>query len=246
VDACRQGNGSRVTAYSERSLRSPPLRDEQRRVCVASLCLCLCLSPTFIPDLARLAHAPSANDTSGLGGHRAHAPVLTPRERLSLPLPLPLSRSLFLNRAARLIPPLSLSLSLSLFLCSCRVFIRVYTHTFPLPHNNVLPYSLTFGLLRFCRLDRASVPQIIASFFRTNIGHNARRIARASQQRVIIDVNYRGSPTSADFGTLLSTFLCPPLPPDFSPFCRFRGPAVSRLLSSISPSTESSLEYTTV
>ena len=51
----------------------------------------------------------------------------TARAPLSLPLPLPLSRSLFLNRAARLIPPLSLSLSLSFY---ARVeYSSAYIHT---------------------------------------------------------------------------------------------------------------------
>lgn len=117
--------------------------------------------------LVRLAHAPGATDSSGLGGHRAHAPVPTPSERLSLPLSL----------LAALSPSLSSSRA---------EYIHIRTVHFSLyPVSFLGPHSLTFGLLRFRRLDRARVRRIVASFshaHRTRETRDEVIAARASRQ----------------------------------------------------------------
>lgn len=169
MDACRQGNGSRVTAW-----RTQP------SAASVSFSLLRSLPPFYslslILDLARLAHAPGATDSSGLGGHRAHAPVLTPRA------PLTPSLSISLKRAGRSSYSPSLSRALSLSLRSRRVFIHVYTHT--LSPSRIMSYpthspSVSYGSV--VSIDRAfresSRPSPTAQ---TQHKMNA---ARASRQR---------------------------------------------------------------
>lgn len=175
VDACRQGNGSRVTAW--RTQTQPSAASVSRSLLRApslSLFLSFFLPPIYslslVPGLVRLAHAPGATDSSGLGGHRAHAPVPMPSERLSLPL------FLFLS-----------------FSSSRAEYIHIRTVHFSLhPVGFLGPHSLTFDLLRFRRLDRAHVQRIIASF-----SHRIAYARRAGDRRprvstgAIIDVSYR-------------------------------------------------------
>jgi len=217
--------------------------------CSRSLPLSLFLLPSLLLSLS-LAHSRSRAPGSRPGRDRFER-----SRRPSSARPRPdtasashsLSLSISLKRAGRSsYPPLPLSRAFSLSLRSRRVFIRVYTHTFPLPHNVLpySPYSLTFGLLRFCRLDRARVPRIIASFsHRTNTTQDERRprVSTARLSTWAIE-GLLPSPTLAHFSrrSPASPVSSPP-----SPFCRFRGFAVSRVAVTFFR-TNSSLEYPTV
>lgn len=143
---------------------------------------------------------------------------------------------------ARLIPPpLSLFLSHSLNRLR-RVFIHVYTHTFPLPHK----YPTLLTHLRSPTICVVSIERAFCVSSRpspTARTHARRTPPPARLDSAIIDVSYRllPPPTLAHFSTFPVPF-CFPSPCHPAAFAAPPSRA-SRDYFLLSPSSESSLEY---
>lgn len=193
------------------------LREEH----VSSLCLCLSLSWSR----ASLAHAPGATDSSGLGGHRAHAPVPTLRTSHSLTLAQSLTHSLAL-----------LHIALALFLSSSRVQIYMYMYIlspYPInvPYLTHLRYPLIPSRSSTHPMDhRVLLPRIHRTILCGIIPHTSHCVSRKRDYRRELSSN---SPTSSDFGTLLSAIS--------SPRTTF---ILATLLSSISSNCRQIIPYT--
>lgn len=220
VDACRQGNGSGVTAQrtqpSAANVNLPPplavsilvsLPSVLSTVLTTFLFLGFSFSRPFSRGLARLAHAPGATDSSGLGGHRAHAPVPTRVSRsLSHIISISVSRagrSLFPHRRSVFLSSLSLSPSHPLIL-----LLSIYIHTLS-PSCKCPPPTRSPSRSPPSRSSTrpANYPILFPSHKYT------RQRRRPRLESAIIDVSYRGdSPTSSDFGTLLSAVFLALLP----------------------------------
>lgn len=172
VDACRQGNGSRVTAW--RTQTQPSAASVSRSLLRApSLSLSLPFPPSHLLSLARSrSRAPGSRPGRDRFERSRRPSSARPRPDAER---APLAPSLSLSPTHQLF-----SLSLSLFLPSSRAeYIHIRAVHFSLyPVSFLGPHSLTFGLLRF-RLDRARVRRIVASSSH-RIAARASRRARLS------------------------------------------------------------------
>lgn len=188
MNACRQGNGSRVTALENAALHSKRVASSLSSL--SSFLLSLALASA--PALACPAHAPGATDSSGLGGHRAHAPVPTSR----VPLTLSLSIFLYLSRAEF---ALLLALSLS-HRRATRVFIYIYTYTFPLLREVSSPTHLP-------SISYDSVVSIGRTSSESSRPSCTANMSPARLDSAIIDVSYRGDSYLRLWHTSLPMFL---------------------------------------
>lgn len=167
MNACRQGNGSRVTALENAALHG-------KRVASSLSSL-----SSFLLSLALAcpAHAPGATDSSGLGGHRAHAPVPTSRA----PLTPSLTIFLYLSRAGHS-SPCSFSLLSSRDEYS---YTYIYVHFSPSPGEVSSPTHLP-------SISYDSVVSIGRTSNESSRPSCTANMPPARLDSAIIDVSYRG------------------------------------------------------